>query len=51
MRNVITAVRELVGLFVEDGSLAAIVLVWIAICGLLLPAVGLVPPWPGTMSS
>jgi hypothetical protein len=31
-------VAELVGLFVDDGSLAAVVLVWIAICGLVLPS-------------
>ena len=49
MRIVTTAVRKLVGLFIDDGTLAAVVLVWIAICGLLLPLVGLVPPWPGAM--
>jgi hypothetical protein len=35
--------RELVGLFVDDGSLAAVVLVWIAVCGLVLPS----GPWHG----
>jgi hypothetical protein len=36
-------VRELIGLFVDDGSLAAIVLVWIGVCGLVLPSA----PWHG----
>jgi Ca2+/H+ antiporter, TMEM165/GDT1 family len=49
MQNVITTVRKLVGLFVDDGSLAAVVLVWIATCGLLLRIVGLVPQWLGAM--
>ena len=35
--------QELVGLFVDDGSLAAIVLAWIALCGLVLPP----NPWHG----
>jgi hypothetical protein len=34
-------VNELAGLFVDDGSLAVLVLVWLAVCWLLLPKLGL----------
>jgi len=33
--------REFVGLFVDDGSLALSILVWLAVCGLALPRLGL----------
>ena len=36
MHALTTAFKELVGLFVDDGTLAAIILIWIASCGLLL---------------
>ena len=49
MRIVTTAVRKLVGLFIDDGTLAAVVLVWIAICGLLQPILEQVLPWLGAM--
>jgi hypothetical protein len=47
MRALIGIVRECVNLFVDDGSLAFIVLVWVAVCGVALPT--LVPPssWHG----
>jgi len=35
-----TILRELVGLFIDDGSLAAGAVVWAAICGWGLPALG-----------
>ena len=38
--------RELVGLFVDDGSLAVAVLAWLLVSGLLLPRLGLPPAWP-----
>lgn len=36
MRVLITAIRQIVGLFIDDGSLAAVTLVWIALCGVTL---------------
>jgi len=36
MHAVTKILREFISLFVDDGSLAAVVLVWIAICGLVL---------------
>ena len=42
-----TILNELAGLFVDDGSLAVLVLAWLAVCWLLLPrlqsAVALAP--------
>ena len=35
MRAIATALRELVGLFVDDGSLVLAVLVWIGLCATL----------------
>ena len=37
-----TAVRELLGLFVDDGHLAVAVIVWLAIVGWVLPRLGVV---------
>ena len=36
-----TILRELVALFVDDGSLAAGAVIWTAICGWGMPALGL----------
>jgi len=36
LRAVVAMLREFGGLFVDDGSLAATLLVWIVLCGLLL---------------
>jgi len=36
MHTLTTILRELVSLFIDDGTLAATILVWIAFCGLLL---------------
>jgi hypothetical protein len=43
MRALATILRELVGLFVDDGSLAAGAVVWAAICGWGLPLLGVGP--------
>lgn len=43
MRTLATILRELVGLFVDDGSLAAGAVVWAAICGWGLPLLGVGP--------
>jgi len=37
------ALQELLGLFVDDGALAAAILVWLALVALLLPHLGLPP--------
>lgn len=46
--NVLKALaNELIGLFVDDGSLAALVLVWLGVCWLLLlPKLELPSPVP-----
>ena len=44
-----TAARELAGLFVDDGSLALLALVWLAACGLALRWLGLDPAWAGAL--
>ena len=49
MRALATILRELVGLFVDDGSLAAGAVVWAAICGWGLPLFGLGPRAQGAM--
>jgi len=41
------ALRELAGLFVDDGSLALLTLLWLAACGLALRWLGLDPAWAG----
>jgi hypothetical protein len=43
MRALATILRELVGLFVDDGSLAAGAVVWAGICGWGLPLLGVGP--------
>ncbi len=43
MRALATILRELVGLFVDDGSLAAGAVVWAGICGWGLPLLGAGP--------
>jgi len=43
MRALATILREIVGLFVDDGSLAAGAVIWAAICGWILPFLGVGP--------
>jgi hypothetical protein len=45
MSWLVTAGRELVGLFVDDGSLALLSLLWLAVCGLVLPPLGVPAGW------
>lgn len=42
---------EFIGLFVDDGSLAVAVLVWLGAAWLLLPRLGLPNPWPPVILS
>jgi len=45
MKWIVDAARELVGLFVDDGSLAIAVLVWVAIAVLAFPALPVDGGW------
>ncbi|QEX16801.1 hypothetical protein FRZ44_20960 [Hypericibacter terrae] len=45
MSRLVEILREIVGLFIDDGSLAIAILVWVAIVALLLPALGLPEVW------
>lgn len=49
MRALATILRELVGLFVDDGSLALAALVWIGLCGLVLPRLLPSRGWDGVI--
>lgn len=44
-----TIVAELIGLFVDDGLFAAAVLIWVAVVGLVSPAIGLAPTSRGVL--
>jgi hypothetical protein len=45
MNWVLAAARDLLGLFVDDGSLAIIVLAWVAIATLAFPALPIGRGW------
>jgi TRAP-type C4-dicarboxylate transport system permease small subunit len=45
MKWILAAARELVGLFVDDGSLAIAVLAWVAIAVLAFPALPIDSGW------
>jgi hypothetical protein len=47
MHALIRIVREFISLFVDDGSLAVVVLIWIVICGVALPKLVPTAPWQG----
>jgi len=49
MKWISSAVRELVGLFVDDGSLALAVLIWIAVAALVFPALPIDRGWLATL--
>lgn len=42
-----TIFREVFGLFVDDGSFAIAILVWLAVAWLLLPRLGVFSRWNG----
>jgi hypothetical protein len=44
-----TALSELVSLFVEDGSLALAILIWLALAGLLVPRFEGLSLWQGAV--
>lgn len=47
MRWLKSVAREVVGLFVDDGSFAAAIVVWLAVVVLLLPRVAPAARWGG----
>jgi hypothetical protein len=47
MKAIMTALEEVYGLFVEDGSLAALILIWIAIAIFVFPHVSGSSVWRG----
>jgi hypothetical protein len=47
MAWIVASLREVIGLFVDDGSLAVTALIWLALCGLVLPALGVAGAWLG----
>ncbi len=49
MTALATILREVVALFVDDGSLAAGAVVWAAICGWGLPLLGMGPRAQGAL--
>ncbi|HTU54047.1 MAG TPA: hypothetical protein VMF62_08760 [Acetobacteraceae bacterium] len=49
MRRIGGVLRELSGLFVDDGRFALSIVVWIGVVWLLLPRLGLGPAWEGVV--
>lgn len=49
MKWIGTIVREVFGLFVDDGSFAVAILVWLALVGLGLPRLGVAAGWDGLL--
>jgi hypothetical protein len=45
MNRISTSLRELLGLFVDDGSLAIAILAWIAVVAFILPAANVGETW------
>jgi hypothetical protein len=45
MSQLTKILREIFGLFVDDGSLAIAILVWIGIVAVALPALGITDVW------
>ena len=44
-----TAVREVFGLFVDDGSYALAILFWVGLAWLMLPRFPTLVPWSGAL--
>ncbi len=49
MKGLITALQEILGLFVEDGSLAIGIVIWIAVAAWLLPYLPGAATWRGPL--
>jgi hypothetical protein len=49
MTRLRSILRELIGLFVDDGSLAIAILAWVGVVALALPAFGLPEVWRASL--
>jgi hypothetical protein len=49
MNLIVAAFKQLVGLFVEDGTLALFLIIWIGIAALVLPRVPIDSSWDGVI--
>jgi hypothetical protein len=49
MNLIVTAFKQLIGLFVEDGTLAILLIVWVGIAALALPRVPINSSWDGVI--
>jgi len=47
MRWIRTIAREVVGLFVDDGSFASAILAWLLVCVVALPHIAVAARWAG----
>ncbi len=47
MRWLNTVLREIWGLFVDDGSFALAIVIWLLLAWLVLPRLGIPPGWTG----
>jgi hypothetical protein len=49
MNLIVAAFKQLIGLFVEDGTLALFLIVWVGIAALVLPRVPMISSWDGVI--
>ena len=49
MTSLKTILREILGLFMDDGSFAFSILAWVSVVVFLLPHFGLALPWRGAV--
>jgi hypothetical protein len=50
MRALIGIVQKMIGLFIDDGSLAAVILAWIVACGVVPLSASVIPArWSGVI--
>jgi hypothetical protein len=47
MASIAAVLKELWGLFVDDGSLALALIIWVAVCGFGLPRMPIPVAWDG----
>jgi hypothetical protein len=49
MNLIVTAFKQLIGLFVEDGTLALLLIIWVGIAALALPRMPIDSAWDGVI--
>ena len=49
MNLIVTTFKNLIGIFVEDGTLAILLIVWVGIVALVLPRVPIDSSWDGVI--